>query len=81
MARYAELAALLTGGREDTPEAAIAWITALCADLRVPGLTAYGVTRGDLTAIAEKAAVASSMKANPIVLTTGEFREILEDAL
>jgi hypothetical protein len=43
----------------------------------VPGLAAYGITRGDFPALVEKAARASSMKANPIVLTGEELGEIL----
>ena len=37
----------------------------------------YGVTRADFPILAQKAAAASSMKANPIVLTPEELGEVL----
>ncbi len=81
LARYAELAGILTGHRDAGADAAIEWVTALCRDLSVPGLRAYGISRADFPALVEKAAVASSMKANPIALTAEELSEILEGAL
>jgi len=81
IARYVELARLLTGRPAATVEDGIRWVAALCRDLRVPGLAAYGVTRGDFPALVEKASRASSMKANPIVLMPEELGEILKAAL
>jgi alcohol dehydrogenase class IV len=49
--------------------------------LKVPGLSAYGVTEADFPVIVEKAAAASSMKGNPVVLSAEELREILLRAL
>ena len=77
LARYVELARLLTGQSHAAVEDGIHWVAALCRDLRVPGLAAYGITRADFPALVEKAARASSMKANPIVLTGEELGEIL----
>ena len=81
LARYAELARILTGKPDATVEDALRWVGALCHDLRVPRLSAYGVTRADFPILAQKAAAASSMKANPIVLTPEELGEILAQAL
>jgi alcohol dehydrogenase class IV len=52
----------------------------LCRALAVPALRSYGVRREDFAAIIEKAAAASSMKANPVALTRDELHEILEQA-
>lgn len=52
----------------------------LVRDMQIPPLRAYGVTREQFPAIIEKAAVASSMKGNPVVLTKAEMSEILERA-
>jgi alcohol dehydrogenase class IV len=41
----------------------------------------YGVTEGDLEAVVERAAEASSMKGNPIALEKAELREIAMRAL
>jgi alcohol dehydrogenase class IV len=81
LVRYGELARILTGKRDATVEDALRWVNALCHDLCVPGLSAYGVTRADFPVLAQKAAAASSMKANPIVLTPEELGLILERAL
>lgn len=56
-------------------------VAELCRRLEVPGLREYGVGEGDLEVLVEKAAQASSMKANPIVLTREELREIVGRAV
>jgi alcohol dehydrogenase class IV len=77
--RYAEVAAILTGG--DRPEDAIAWVSALCQALSIPALRSYGIGETHVEDLAAKAAAASSMKANPIVLTSKELIATLEAAL
>ncbi len=79
--RYDEVARLLTGSSAATAHDGVAWVRALCADLGVPPLSAYGMAAQDIPAIVEKSLVASSTKANPIVLTAEEMREILQEAL
>jgi alcohol dehydrogenase class IV len=75
--RYNEIARILTGDTRATASDGVGWIQQLCADLRVPPLRTYGVTRADFPALVEKTAVASSTKANPIKLTLDELEEIL----
>ena len=79
--RYDEVARILTGKQDATAADVLRWVAALCHDLRVPRLSAYGITRADFPALAEKAAAASSMKANPIVLTPEELGEVMAQAL
>lgn len=79
--RYAVVAQLLTGDEAAPAEAGLAWIEELCQALHVPSLAAHGITAGDFPALIEKAAVASSMQANPIKLTPEEMQEILSRAL
>jgi len=81
LARYEELAQILTGRADATAEDGTAWVLELCAALRIPVLSAYGLTESHFTDLIEKAAVASSMQANPIRLTPDEMREILRRAL
>ena len=81
LVRYAELAHILTGKPDTTVEDVLQWVVRLCHDLSVPGLSAYGVTRADFPILAQKAAAASSMKANPIVLTPEELVAILERSI
>lgn len=71
LARYRTVLEL-TGGLE--------WIEETCRRLEVAPLGAYGITAEHFADIAEKAAQASSMKANPIVLTRDELIGILAAA-
>lgn len=80
LARYDELALLLTGSPEATVDDAIAWLRTLVIGLEIPPLSHYGFSRADAPALVEKARVASSMKANPIVLTDAELTEIVDAA-
>ncbi|GIK73015.1 MAG: alcohol dehydrogenase [Chloroflexota bacterium] len=77
LARFAELPMLLTGNPDATPEEMIAWLRSLVVEFGIPSLGRYGFQRDDASAIVAKARVASSMKANPIVLTDDELTEIL----
>jgi len=81
LARYDEIARILTGHSGALAEDGVAWVTSLAAALNVPSLAAYGVTTADFPALVEKTAIASSTKANPIVLTPEELGEILTLAL
>jgi alcohol dehydrogenase class IV len=79
--RYDEVARVLTGRSQAAARDGVAWVQDLCAALQVPGLRTYGITQNDFVTLCEKAAAASSMKANPIALTPEELREILERAV
>jgi alcohol dehydrogenase class IV len=79
--RYDSIAAILTGSEKATSVDGIRWISELCKALQIPGLRAYGVNEADIAVLVEKAAKASSMKANPIVLTHDELTEALRAAL
>jgi alcohol dehydrogenase class IV len=81
LARYAEVARLLTGDSAASPEDGAAWIRQLVTDLGVPGLSAYGISEEAVPQVVEKAAVASSMQGNPIPLTSDELSAILTSAL
>ena len=79
--RYQEVARLLTGHAEAVAQDGVDWVRALTRDLRIPGLGTYGMTPAHTSEVVEKAAVASSMKANPIVLTRDELAGIYAAAL
>ena len=79
--RFDEVAQILTGDRNATAEDGVAWVQELCDALGVPSLGSYGITADDFTVLIQKASVSSSMKGNPIKLTEGELREILERAI
>lgn len=81
LARYAEIAELLTGHEGVPVEAGVDWLRDLAAGLEIPPLRAYGLTKADIPALVEKTAVASGTQTNPIVLTKDELAGILARAL
>ncbi len=81
LCRYAEVARVLTGRPDAQPEDGAEWAGQLCGELEIQPLRAYGVRPTDVPDIAAKAAVASSMKANPIALSREQLEDLLTRAL
>ncbi len=79
--RYTVIARLLTGRSEACVEDGIEWVRELCAEVRIPALRRWGITREVLPEVVEKAAKASSMQANPLTLTKQELLAVMEAAL
>jgi alcohol dehydrogenase class IV len=79
--RYDEIARLLTLEPEATAEDGVEWVAQLVRDLQIPGLRKFGLNDACVNEVVAKAANASSMKANPIVLTTDELVQTLRAAL
>jgi alcohol dehydrogenase class IV len=78
--RYTAIARLLTGRSDSSSDDGIEWVRALCAELKIPALRAWGIGESDLPGLAEKAARASSMQANPLPLTEEELTAVLAAA-
>lgn len=78
--RADELGRLLTGRPQAMAEDAVRWTLDLVAALQIPPLRAYGVGAADAAVLVEAAARSSSMKANPLPLTTDELHAILAAA-
>lgn len=81
MARYDEIATILTGDFDATAQDGVGWVSKLCEKLSVPGLATYGVAQGQFAEIIEKTQRSSSMKGNPIRLTDAELAAVLMRAL
>ena len=81
LARYTEVARTLTGNGDASAEDGVVWVGNLSRELEIPPLGAYGVSAKDVPALVEKAALASSMKGNPVALTPEEMAELLGAAL
>lgn len=81
LARYDEIARLLTGRADAKAEDGVEWVRDLTRTLGVPPLAAHGVARGDIPTLVEKATVASGTKTNPIPLTREELADILSRAI
>jgi alcohol dehydrogenase class IV len=79
--RMAQLAALLTGRKDASPEGAIAWLQGLTAALSIPGLASYGLGQAETAALVTAAQQASSMRGNPIELSDAEVDEIVTRSL
>ena len=81
LARYDEVARIITG--KDTAQAAdgVEWVQNLCSQLKVPPLSTFGISQADIPVVVEKSKNASSMKGNPIRLTDEELTEILNGAV
>lgn len=71
----------MTGLPGARAEDAVAWVSALVTDLRIPRLSTYGLSEMLIPTVIERAQVASSTRTNPIALAPGELAEIIERAL
>jgi alcohol dehydrogenase class IV len=80
LAKYDEVAILLTGEGNAPADAGVDWVRELCGELQIPGLAHHGITPADHAQLVEKAMLASSMKANPLSLTREELMGVLSQA-
>ncbi len=81
LSRYAEIAHLLTGNPTAEVVDLVAWLEELKQALAIPPLRAYGLKEEHVAEIVAKSAAASSMKANPLDLTSADLSEILRFAI
>ena len=81
LARYAEIARIVTGDANATRGMGVDWIQSLCEALSVPGLGEYGLAEEDVPTVVYKARASSSMKGNPIELTCEELTGLLTQAM
>lgn len=79
--RYDQLARLLTDDNHAHAEDGIAWVERLCRTLEVPRLSAYGMSATQVPELIKRAARASSMRGNSVVLSEAELAEIASSAL
>ena len=79
--RFDDVARLLTGNTGATADDGVKWVRRLVSDLQIQPLGSFGIRAGHVADLAMKAANASSMKANPIVLTPEELAAALQQAL
>lgn len=79
--RYSEVARLLTGKENARRSEGVSLLSALCSELAIPALSAYGLGQNMIPAVVEQAMKASSMKGNPIELTGSELTSALERAM
>ena len=80
LARYDEVARLLTGSGKATADDGVEWVLQLCRQLEVPSLAEFGLGPSDCAEVVGKAIKASSMRGNPVELTEEELTEVLAKA-
>ena len=81
ISRYETVAQLLTGNPSAKADEGPAWVHGLVQKLQIPSLRNYGLNSANIDEVVDKSARASSMQANPVVLTKAEMSEILRRAL
>jgi alcohol dehydrogenase class IV len=81
LARYDEVARIVTGDPDARAENGAAWLAELVRELAIPALATFGVTSEHVEEVVAQARKASSMGGNPIVLTDEELAEVLGAAI
>ena len=81
LARFAELAQILTGNPQARPEDGINWLRELSASFKIAPLADYGLQESFFPVLMAQAKRANSMKGNPLELTDAELLAILAAAL
>jgi alcohol dehydrogenase class IV len=80
LVRYDEVAQILTGALSAHASLGVTWVQDLCATLKVPPFTEFGLKEQELAETVAKARKSSSMKGNPVALTDEELMDVLEKA-
>lgn len=78
LARYDQIAQILTGNSAARAVDGLAWVQELCAALKLPSLAEFGLEERDFPTVVAKCRKSSSMKGNPIELTDEELMEVLK---
>lgn len=81
LARFDEVARLLTSKPKARAADGIRWLKQVVKALKIPALKKYGIQKSDFPTIIAQAQKASSMKGNSIELNESELASILEKSL
>jgi alcohol dehydrogenase class IV len=80
LARYDEVARLVTGKASAKADDGVAWAYELRDALAIPALGGFGIVEKDYADIVAKSGRANSMKGNPLPLNDDELTEIIDKA-
>ncbi|MBI2331075.1 MAG: iron-containing alcohol dehydrogenase [Chloroflexi bacterium] len=78
IARYAEIARILTDSASASARDGVMWVDALVRELNIPPLSVHGMTEVHISEVVQKTLNASSYKGNPIPLSVEVMQKILE---
>ncbi|HNA87900.1 MAG TPA: iron-containing alcohol dehydrogenase [Anaerolineales bacterium] len=81
LARYEEVARILTGNSSATVNDGLKWVTDVVDEMNIPSLSAHGMSATHIPEAVQKTLNASSYKGNPIALKDEVLTDILEKAL
>ena len=81
LARYDQIARILTRDAYLGAADGLRWAQELCAALKVPSLAEFGLKEQDFSTVVAKCRKSSSMKGNPIKLTNEELMEVLRKSI
>jgi alcohol dehydrogenase class IV len=79
--KFHETAQILTGNKMATATDGILWVKELVHLLKIQSLSEFGVSQNHFPEVVEKAKRASSMKGNPVLLSSEQLTTILEKSL
>lgn len=77
LARYDEVAQIITGKPRAQAADGVAWVQELCGAFKIPSLADFGLSGAEFPDVVAQAQKSSSMKGNPVPLTDYELTEIL----
>ena len=78
--RYDEVGRLLTGSAAAAADDGVEWVRGVTRAIGIGRLGEHGLTDAVMADVIEPALRASSMKGNPVELSPGELRDVLEQA-
>ena len=79
--RYVEIAQMVTEDKSASAQDGVKWVSNLVSELKIPSLSAYEMSESHIPETVQKTLNTSSYKGNPIPLSEGELRDVLEKAL
>ncbi|MGL4608950.1 MAG: hypothetical protein ACRCYY_04585 [Trueperaceae bacterium] len=79
--RFDEVAKILMNNEKAKADDAVTYLQELCLGLDIPTLSKLGLTKQMIPDVVDKTQNASSMKGNPVILSTEELTGVLRAAM
>ena len=78
---YVEISQIVTGNKNATAKDGVKWVSDLMDELKIPSLSAHGMSKSHIPEAVQKTLSANSYKGNPIALSELELIDVLEKSL
>ncbi len=79
--RYGEIGCILTGDDRATPSGLVQWLRDMVNRLQIPALSRWGLQHAQVAQLVDQARRSSSMKGNPVSLSTETLETVIADAM